>query len=89
MKIQTRNRGLAGTVAWLTALMVLVFMTGACGQTGTTPQENADDSPPADAPANDQGEDQVDDQGEDQADDQGDDQDDQGGGDQNDDQDDN
>ena len=79
------------------ALMVLIFITSACGQTSTSSEENADDAPPANvpeenAPVEDQGEDQADDQGEDQADDQddsqGEDQDDSQGDGQADDQDD-
>ena len=89
MGIQAQSGG-RKRAAWSMALMVIVFMTSACGQTSTSSEENADDVPPVNAseenaPAENQGEDQADDQGDDQ-DNQADDQDDAGSDDQADDQ---
>lgn len=77
MGIRTGSGGTTRAFAWLVALIVLIFMSSACGQTSS--EENADDTPPANAPeenapAEDQGGDQAEDQGDDQADDQSNDQ---------------
>ena len=74
MKIRTRSADPARRFTWLTA----VWCTSpwrSPGQSGTPPEENADD-PPANASAEDQGDDSGadpnDDEGDDRVDDQGD-----------------
>jgi predicted small lipoprotein YifL len=66
MKIRALSGARTKTFSWLMALMVLAFMSSACGQTGAAPEDNPDDAPSANAPkenapADDQGEDQADD----------------------------